>query len=518
MTNVLTHNFSNTIPAMRPIENQIENNAPAPTTSTGSGGDEIAANEPDAVIRLCGVSKVYNLYANKRDRLKEALHPGRKEYHRRFFALKNINLKVKRGEVLGIVGRNGCGKSTLLKLISKVLTPTIGSVWTKGSIVALLELGSGFNPEFTGMENIYFYCSLLGYRKHETDQLVDEILEFADIGYYINQPIKTYSSGMKARLSFAVSVNVDPDILILDEVLAVGDELFRRKCYAKMDQFFKGGKTILFVSHSVATINQLCTRAVLLDEGEILLEGPTKLVTRNYNMYLHAKKENKAAIKAEIIALNKDEKVKQAIYQQIAIDEEEVSSGEDWDDSALNQNDMASRTQYGHEELEKTFAKEPYYIPDFTPSTTEVFKNEDIDISDIKITTLDGKQVNCLVRGETYYYEFFVRSNTEAENINISASVLTEKNILISNFGWNRKKPFISKLHPSDTYKVKIRFKCNINSGTYYTGIAVLSYINSELNLLSRIADALVFKVLPEEDKTIGGLVTLEQDIFIEKK
>jgi len=471
----------------------------------------------DTVIRLSGVSKVYNLYCNKQDRLKEALHPKRRKYHKEFFALRKIDLEVKRGEILGIIGKNGSGKSTLLQVISKVLTPTSGTVATTGNIVALLELGAGFNPEFTGMENIYFYCSILGFRKQEIDNLIDAILEFAGLEDFIHQPLKTYSSGMRARLAFAVSVNVEPDILILDEVLAVGDELFRRKCYSKMEQFFKGGKTILLVTHSAATIDQLCTRAVFLDKGEILLEGPTKLVTRNYSKYLQAKKENEEIIKSEIIALNKDEKLKQAIYGRMAQDADEKRAGDFLDDFESDRNNRADDTQYIHEELEKILTNKPYFIPDFQPITKEIIKNADIDIFDVKITTIDGKQVNCLVRGETYYYEFMVKSNIDAENINISSSIATEKNVLISNIGFRGEKSLIPKIYQSDEYKVKVKFKCYINKGTYYINIMLLSHTNCELEVLSKVVDALVFRVLPQEDRTIVGLVTLEQEIFIDK-
>jgi lipopolysaccharide transport system ATP-binding protein len=263
-----------------------------------------AVLETDTAIKVSGVSKVYNLYRNKKDRLKEALHPRRKKYHKEFFALKNIDLEVKKGEILGIVGKNGSGKSTFLKTIAGVLTPTTGTVEKYGKIIPLLELGAGFNPQFTGMENIYFYCSLLGYRKEDIDNMLDEILDFAEIGDFIHQPIKTYSSGMKARLAFAVSVNVVPDILILDEVLSVGDVLFRRKCFARMEQFFKGGKTILFVSHDTNSVNQLCTRAVLLDGGEILLDANPKTVTMYYEKMLFAKSENAQKIRREIRDLN----------------------------------------------------------------------------------------------------------------------------------------------------------------------------------------------------------------------
>jgi len=468
----------------------------------------------DVAIRLSGVSKSYNLYRNKQDMVKAALHPRRKKYHTEFYALKNIDLEVKKGEVLGIIGRNGCGKSTLLKVISKVLTPTSGTVHTAGNVVALLELGAGFNPEFSGMENIYFYCSLLGYRKHETDKLVDEILEFADIGEFIHQPIKTYSSGMKARLAFAVSINVNPDILILDEVLAVGDELFKRKCYAKMEQFFQSGKTILFVSHSTSAIKQLCTRAVFLDSGEILIEGPTKLIARYYEKYLYATKENESKIKSEIIALNKNEKLKQAIYNRIEEDGDKKAVNGFLDD--FESDNHTAAIDFGQEELEKTFKKEPYFIPDFEPITTQVLKNADINIIENKITTLGGKQVNCLIRDETYYYECVVKSNTEEENINISFSISTDKGFLVSRFGGKSGRIFIPKINKFEEYRIKIRFRCSLNSGTYYTSVGLQSCMNSEKNLLIRINDTLVFKVLPEENSLFSGLVTLEQEIFIE--
>jgi len=193
----------------------------------------------EIAISLKNVSKYYKLYNKPKDRLKEALSRSGKIYHKKFYATKNLDLEIKKGEILGIVGKNGSGKSTLLKLITGVLTPDEGSITVNGKISALLELGSGFNPEFTGMQNIFFYGTILGFSKEEMKEKLDDILAFADIGDFIQQPLKTYSSGMKSRLGFAVAVHIDPEILILDEVLAVGDILFRRKCYAKMEEFFK---------------------------------------------------------------------------------------------------------------------------------------------------------------------------------------------------------------------------------------------------------------------------------------
>ena len=217
------------------------------------------------VISIKNLSKVYKLYDKKSDRIKEALSARRRKYHCDFYALRNINLEVKKGEILGIVGRNGAGKTTLLEVIAGILTPTGGQAQIDGNVSALLALGIGFNPERTGVENIYVNGTLKGFSKEEMDNKIEKILDFADIGNFACQPVKTYSSGMQARLGFAVAVHMDPEILIVDEVLAVGDELFRRKCYAKMEEIFKSGCTVLFVSHTVNTINEICTRAILLD-------------------------------------------------------------------------------------------------------------------------------------------------------------------------------------------------------------------------------------------------------------
>jgi ABC-type polysaccharide/polyol phosphate transport system ATPase subunit len=234
------------------------------------------------VIRLDNVSKKFRLFPNKRARMMYALNPRAKKLGQDFYALRNINISVKQGEILGIVGRNGSGKSTLLKVISGILTPTEGTVESSGRIIPLLELGAGFHPQFTGMENIYFYTLVLGYKREEIENLIPEIVEFSELGDFIHQPIKNYSSGMKSRLAFAVSILIDPDILILDEVLSVGDDYFRTKSFAEMKKFFESGKTILFVSHSAQHINSLCHRALLIDKGEIVDEGAPKKVMENY--------------------------------------------------------------------------------------------------------------------------------------------------------------------------------------------------------------------------------------------
>lgn len=247
----------------------------------------------ETVIHLNNVTKSFRLFPNKKARMFYALNPYNSKNGQVFTAVKDISLNVNKGEIVGIVGRNGSGKSTLLKIIAGILTPTEGIVSTKGKIIPLIELGAGFHPHFTGLENIYFYTVVLGYKKETIAKLVPEIIEFSELGDFINQPIKTYSSGMKSRLAFSVSILIDPDILILDEILSVGDEYFKEKSFNRMKSFFESGKTILFVSHSAQQINQLCQRAVLLDGGEIIDQGETLKVTDNYHKLWSLQGENR---------------------------------------------------------------------------------------------------------------------------------------------------------------------------------------------------------------------------------
>ena len=241
----------------------------------------------DIAITIEHLSKAYRLYEKPLDRLKESLHPFRKVYHKDFHALHDVSFEIKKGEAVGIIGKNGSGKSTLLKILAGVLTPTSGNVITTGRISALLELGTGFNPEFTGLENIYFSGTIMGYHKEEMDAKLQGIIDFADIGEFIEQPVKTYSSGMFVRLAFAVAVNIDPEILIVDEALAVGDMRFQQKCIRKMQNFVEQGKTILLVTHDITAIRTYCSRAIWLRDGKLFEKGDPKVVTTHYHHYMH---------------------------------------------------------------------------------------------------------------------------------------------------------------------------------------------------------------------------------------
>lgn len=228
----------------------------------------------EEVIRVVDLVKTYKIYNKPIDRMKEALSVSNKQYAKPFNALDGISFQVRKGETVGIVGTNGSGKSTLLKIITGVLQPTAGEVSVKGRISALLELGAGFNPEYTGMENIYLNGNIMGYSRQEIEEKIPEILDFAGIGDFITQPVKSYSSGMFARLAFAVAINVEPEILIVDEALSVGDTRFQLKCMNRMKQMMENdGTTVLFVSHDTNAIRRFCTRAIWLDRGSIVHEG-----------------------------------------------------------------------------------------------------------------------------------------------------------------------------------------------------------------------------------------------------
>ena len=243
-------------------------------------------------IKAEHLTKIYRIYERDIDRLKEAFHPFHKRYSRDFYALNDISFEIGRGENVGLVGKNGAGKSTLLKIITGVVTPSSGKLEVNGRIASLLELGAGFNPEMTGIENIYMNGLLVGHSHSVMDKKIDDIIAFADIGDFIRQPVKTYSSGMFARLAFAVNAFVEPDILIVDEALSVGDAFFQSKCMDKMRSLIKGGVTVIFVSHDTFAIKNLCERAFLMKAGKILMDAPARDVVETYrNMLLESRGE-----------------------------------------------------------------------------------------------------------------------------------------------------------------------------------------------------------------------------------
>lgn len=244
------------------------------------------ARQSDIAISVAHVSKKFRLFASPRERLVEALHPLRKQYHREFWALREVSFDVMKGEIIGVLGRNGSGKSTLLQIICQVMQATVGGVQVNGNVSALLELGAGFNPEFSGRENVILNGAIMGFSRNEMIKRMPAIEAFAEIGEHFDQPVKTYSSGMFVRVAFAAAIHVDPDILIIDEALSVGDAAFQHRCFQRIREFVEQGKTLLFVSHSVDTMLRLCKRGLVIDHGRLCYDGPITTAVNNYQNLL----------------------------------------------------------------------------------------------------------------------------------------------------------------------------------------------------------------------------------------
>ena len=326
------------------------------------------------------------LYDKPIDRLKESLSVTHKNYHKDFYALQNLSFDVKKGETVGIIGTNGSGKSTILKIITGVLTPTSGEVMVDGKISALLELGAGFNQDYTGIENIYMNGTMMGFSKKEMDEKLPDILEFADIGDFVYQPVKTYSSGMFVRLAFALSINVEPEILIVDEALSVGDVFFQSKCYRRMDELRKSGTTIVMVTHDMGSVIKYCDKVVLLNRGEFVAEGPAGKMVDLY----------KKILAGQLDSLN-----------------EELSQMNDFSgDSAVSSTDTAGQKEEdGSEQHQKGLMKDKITI---NANRTE-YGDGRAEIVDLGLFDERGNLTNLLLKGEMFTIKEKIRFSTEIQ-------------------------------------------------------------------------------------------------------
>lgn len=432
----------------------------------------------ETAISVRNLSKRFEIYATPRDRLLQMVARNGKQYFREFWALRNVSFEIRRGETVGVVGRNGSGKSTLLQLICGTLNPTDGSVHTFGRIAALLELGSGFNPEFTGRENVYMNAGVLGLDKAEIDARFDEIVEFADIGDFIEQPVKTYSSGMLVRLAFAVAINVDPEILIVDEALSVGDELFQRKCFSRIEAIRAKGATILFVSHAGSTVVELCDHAILMDAGEMLAAGTPKHIVGRYQKLLYAPADKQAAIREQIRQAN--------LLLETNPGNEAVpaAAGAGGDDD--------------HEAFD----------PSLIPTSTIAYEMRGAEISAPKILTIGGKHVNNLRRGRTYRYTYLVRFEREARHVRFGMLIKTLNGVeLGGSVSANGAQPRVPYIAAGAQYRVDFRFNCNLNPGVYFLNAGVQGEVGGVETFLHRLIDIAMFRVAPEIDDLATGTV-----------
>ncbi|MGO1118055.1 ABC transporter ATP-binding protein [Rhodovibrionaceae bacterium A322] len=449
-------------------------------TQAGPSTPDTGAAEQSlpTAIRISNLGKRYPIFSRPQDRLKQMLVRGRKRYYKEYKALSDISLDIKQGESVGIIGRNGCGKSTLLQIIAGTLQPSDGSVDVNGRISALLELGTGFNHDFTGRENVYLNGAILGFSKEEMDELFDRIVEFADIGRYLDQPVKTYSTGMVVRLAFAVSINVDPDILIVDEALAVGDESFQRKCLARIDRLRERGTTILFVSHSARQILQICDRAVLLDKGETLLIGDPKKVVSAYHKLLYSPKEAAQAFRENLL-----EQGEAALIEKT--ESEKQSEGAD-------------------EEIDRSVES---YDPGMKPESTLVYESLGAELQNVRLTTLEGKPVNILQHGKRYAIQYETYFSKPAMVVNFGTALKTLDGINVGGASTRRANRPMDFVNAGETVTSRHEFTCYLLEGTYFVNAGVSAIVDGEQIFLHRIADALMFTVLPELDLVANGIV-----------
>lgn len=442
----------------------------------------------ESAIHLQDVCKSFPVYDKPHHRLLQMLFPRKRPWFREFHALKNIGLEVEKGRTLGIVGRNGSGKSTLLQVICGTLMPSSGVVRVNGRIAALLELGTGFNPEFTGRENVYLNGSVLGLTREEIDERFGDIAAFADIGDFIEQPVKSYSSGMYVRLAFAVAISTTPDILIVDEALSVGDEAFQRKCFARIHAIRDAGATVLFVSHSAATVVELCDQAVLLDKGEVLAEGSPKTVVSRYQKLLYAPPDTVIALR-DAYKLDLLNGPADASGQDVLCPAEDV-------DLAIKHDGHSSEASGG-----------AYLDEGLRPQSTMRYQSKGAYIEQPHIETLDGRPVNVLRAGDEYVYTYKVRFDVTAVAVRFGMMI---KMVSGLELGGGASTPLGASeltVHPDDVVVARFRFRAMVAPGVYFMNAGVTAHDQEGETFLDRLIDALMFRVMQEDERVGTGIV-----------
>lgn len=412
----------------------------------------------DSVINIHELSKNYPLYRHPIQRLWHLLLPGHKDRVEQFHALKPLSLSIKPGETVGIIGRNGSGKSTLLQLLAGTLTPSQGEVEVTGTISALLELGAGFNPDFTGRENIYLNGALLGISHEEMRQKEESILSFANISEFIDRPLSTYSSGMIVRLAFAVATSIQPQLLIVDEALSVGDEAFQRKCFARIEELRKNGTTILFVSHVTQAVVQLCNRAIWLHQGEMILDGDPKPVTESYHRFLNLPKE-----------------------QQIDY-LETTKRGETY---------LSPPTTINEDEEEDT--------SDYPPHGGRISRIELID-------SVTQQKTNTLQRGRRYQLRYRLDCTEDAENLRCGMTIKTKRGIELASAVLHLREHGVDDAKTGEHLNLCFEFDCSIYPNTYFINCGVMAEVEGEDRYLHRKIDAMEIHVIDVTGRNTQGV------------
>lgn len=408
----------------------------------------------EVAIAVNHLNKIYRLYDKPIDRLKESLGLSRKKRYKEHYALRDVSFTVSRGETVGIIGTNGSGKSTILKIITGVLNPSGGEVQVNGRISALLELGAGFNMEYSGIENIYLNGTMIGFSREEIDRKMDDILKFADIGDFVYQPVKTYSSGMFVRLAFAVAINIEPEILIVDEALSVGDVFFQAKCYRKFEDFKKQGKTILFVSHDLGSISKYCDRVVLLNKGEKMAEGKPKEMV---NLY-----------KKVLVGL------------------------EDAEDASKDENPLESVPTDG--KWDRPFETNPNVLE---------YGNGRANIIDFIIMDQKGIPANSIEKGTGFSIKMKVKFQETIQEPIFAYSIKNLQGTEITGTNTLFEKADISPKEKGQVCEITFTQEMNLQGGEYLLSLGCTGYVNGEFEVFHRLYDVCGITVISSKN-TVG--------------
>ena len=445
------------------------------TTNTGA---QEAENAEKYAVEVKNVTKIYRLYDKPIDRLKESLSVSHKEYHKDFYALSDLSFTVEKGQTVGIIGTNGSGKSTILKIITGVLTPTTGEVTVRGKISALLELGAGFNQDYTGIENIYMNGTMMGYTKKEMDAKLPEILDFAEIGDFVYQPVKTYSSGMFVRLAFALAINVEPEILIVDEALSVGDVFFQSKCYRRMEEIRQKGTTILMVTHDMGSIIKYCDKVVLLNKGNFVAEGAPGHMVDLYKKILAGQMEGVEAAKdvdSDFSGETAEKEQKEKTYQ--------LPHGKLMKDSlTINSN----RTEYGDGRAE---------------------------IYDLGLFDQRGNLTNLLLKGEEFTIKEKIRFAAPIQSPIFTYTIKDKKGTDLTGTNTLFEGTDVHPVKEGDIYDVAFTQKMTLQGGEYLLSMSCTGFEGGEHVVYHRLYDVANITVI--SNKNTVGVYDMEPDVAV---
>ena len=439
--------------------------------------------QSNLAINVCDVTKIYRLYDKPIDRLKESISLTHKKYHKEFFALDKISFSVEKGSTVGSIGTNGSGKSTILKIITGVLNPTTGSVEVDGNISALLELGAGFNMDYTGIENIYMNGTMMGFSREQMEAKLPEILEFADIGDFVYQPVKTYSSGMFVRLAFALAINVEPEILIVDEALSVGDVFFQAKCYRRMEEIRKTGTTILMVTHDMGSVIKYCDKVILLNKGEFLAEGPAGEMVDLYKKILAGRMDDLEADLAKRLDSN-------------------------FSDMMELNND-----------INKTHAKEYHGLMkekiSINPNKTE-YGDGRAEIYDLGLLDSKGELTNLLLKGEEFTIREKIRFNANIESPIFTFTIKDKKGTELSGTNTMFEGVEVKPVKPGDEAVVEFKQKMTLQGGEYLLSMSCTGFENGTHVVYHRLYDVTFITVI--SNKNTVGVYDMESKVNLTQK